>query len=60
MSILTQYGLQLIAGKPDAEGLCTYKLMCGNEEFATIDRACTLDEALAAAEQFLEKMREEE
>jgi len=52
---LAQYGYKLQAGKPNADGLCLFTILDkDNCEVATIDRPCTLDEAFAAAREFVE------
>ena len=52
---LEQAGYKLIAGKPNADGYCMFKVVDSDGcEVAVIDRPCTLEEAFVAARQFLE------
>lgn len=54
----TLQGYQLKASRPNAQGLCAFKLIKGTEEIK-IDRPCTLDEALAAARRFIAQEEQE-
>lgn len=55
MSTLNDLGYKLQPSAPNAQGLCTFAIIDAHgAEVATIDRACTLDEAFAAAREFVE------
>lgn len=62
MSAFTDLGYRIVASKPNAEGLCTFRIVdADNAEVARLDEPCTLDAALAAAERFAkQEMQEEE
>lgn len=58
---LHERGYELWSSKPDANGYCMFRIIeiATGKSIADIDRACTLDEAFAAARRFVAAMEKE-